>query len=126
MTRSCSPVSRGEVLLNLAPLDAYRVVLQVDERSIADIESGQVGQLILKALPQDQFAFVVEKITPVSEAMEGRNRFRVEAKLTEGMELLRPGMEGSGKIMIDRRSLHWIWTHDIVEWFKMWLWYWWP
>ena len=121
-----SPVSRGEVLLNLAPLNAYRVVLQVDERSIADLEPGQVGQLILKALPQDQFAFVVEKITPVSEAMEGRNRFRVEAKLTEGMELLRPGMEGSGKIMIDRRNLHWIWTHDIVEWFKMWLWYWWP
>jgi RND family efflux transporter MFP subunit len=121
-----SPVSRGEVLLNLAPLDSYRVVLQVDERSIADLEPGQVGQLVLKALPQDQFAFVVEKITPVSEAMEGRNRFRVEAKLTEGMEVLRPGMEGSGKIMIERRSLQWIWTHDIVEWFKLWFWYWWP
>jgi RND family efflux transporter MFP subunit len=121
-----SPVSRGEVLLNLAPLDAYRVVLQVDERKIADLEPGQVGQLILKALPQDQFPFVVEKITPVSEAFEGRNRFRVEAKLTEGMDLLRPGMEGSGKIMIDRRSLQWIWTHEIVEWFKLWFWYWWP
>jgi len=121
-----SPVSRGEVLLNIAPLDAYRVVLQVDERRIADVEPGQVGQLILKALPQDQFPFVIEKITPVSEAMEGRNRFRVEAKLTEGMEVLRPGMEGSGKIMVDRRSLNWIWTHEIVEWFKLWFWYWWP
>jgi RND family efflux transporter MFP subunit len=121
-----SPVTRGEVLLNIAPLDAYRVVLRVDERRIADLEPGQVGQLILKALPQDQFAFVVEKITPVSEAMEGRNRFRVEAKLTEGMEVLRPGMEGSGKIMIERRSLQWIWTHEIVEWVKLWLWYWWP
>ena len=121
-----SPVSRGEVLLSIAPLDAYRVVLQVDERQIADLRVGQVGQLILKALPQDQFPFVVEKITPVSEAMEGRNRFRVEARLTEGMELLRPGMEGSGKIMIERRSLRWIWTHELVEWFKLKLWYWWP
>ena len=58
--------------------------------------------------------------------MEGRNSFRVEARLTEGMDLLRPGMEGSGKIMIDRRSLQWVWTHEIVEWFKLWLWYWWP
>ena len=121
-----SPVSRGEVLLSIAPLNAYRVVLQVDERKIADLQPGQVGQLILKALPQDQFPFVVEKITPVSEAMEGRNSFRVEARLTEGMDLLRPGMEGSGKIMIDRRSLQWVWTHEIVEWFKLWLWYWWP
>jgi len=121
-----SPVSRGEVLVSIAPLNAYRVVLKVDERRIADLKQGQVGQLILKALPQDQFSFVVERITPVSEAMEGRNRFRVEAGLTEGMELLRPGMEGSGKIIIDRRSLKWIWTHEIVEWFKLWFWYWWP
>jgi RND family efflux transporter MFP subunit len=121
-----SPVSRGEVLVSIAPLNAYRVVLRVDERRIADLKQGQVGQLILKSLPQDQFSFVVEKITPVSEAMEGRNRFRVEARLTEGMELLRPGMEGSGKIIVDRRSLQWIWTHEITEWFKLWLWYWLP
>lgn len=121
-----SPVTRGEVLLSIAPLDAYRVVLHVDERRISDLETGQVGQLILKALPQDQFPFVIDKITPVSEAFDGRNRFRVEAKLTEGMELLRPGMEGSGKILVDRRSLQWIWTHEIVEWFKLWFWYWRP
>ena len=121
-----SPVSRGEVLLTIAPLDAYRVVLQVDEHRIDAIEQGQVGQLILKALPEKQFPFVVEKITPVSEAVDGQNRFRVEARLTEGMELLRPGMEGSGKITIDRRNLYWIWTHEIVEWFKLWFWYWWP
>jgi len=121
-----SPVSRGEVLLSIAPLNAYRVVLQVDERQISEIASGQVGQLILKALPQQQFPFVIEKITPVSEPLDGRNRFRVEARLTEGMELLRPGMEGAGKIMIDRRQLKWIWTHDMVEWFKLWFWYWRP
>ncbi|MGD2171230.1 MAG: HlyD family efflux transporter periplasmic adaptor subunit [Gammaproteobacteria bacterium] len=121
-----SPVNRGDVLLKIAPLDAYRVVLQVDEHQIADVKPGQVGQLVLKALPQNQFPFVIEKITPVSEAMEGKNRFRVEARLTEGMDLLRPGMEGSGKVMIERRSLYWIWTHQIVEWFKLWYWYWRP
>jgi len=121
-----SPVSRGEILLSIAPLNAYRVVLQVDERKIADLQPGQEGRLILKALPQDEFPFFVEQITPVSEPLEGRNRFRVEARLTEDMELLRPGMEGSGKVMIDRRSLRWIWTHELVEWFKLWLWYWWP
>lgn len=121
-----SPVSRGEILLSIAPLNAYRVVLQVDERKIADLQPEQEGWLILKALPQNEFPFIVEQITPVSEPVEGRNRFRVEARLTEDMELLRPGMEGSGKVMIDRRSLRWIWTHELVEWFKLWFWYWWP
>lgn len=121
-----SPVNRGDVLLSIAPLDAYRVVLHVDERQIADLKAGQKGQLVLAALPRDEFQFVIQKITPVSEAAEGRNRFRVEAELNEGLDLLRPGMQGSGKIMVDRRSLRWIWTHEMVEWFKLWLWYWWP
>ena len=59
-----SPVSRGEVLVSIAPLNAYRVVLKVDERRIADLKQGQVGQLILKALPQDQFSFRRRKDHP--------------------------------------------------------------
>ena len=30
-----APLERGQVMLELAPLDAYRVTLQVDERDIA-------------------------------------------------------------------------------------------
>ena len=121
-----SPVSRGEVLLQIAPLNAYRVVLYVDERNISDIQPGQKGQLILAALPRDQFVFVIEQITPVSEPVEGRNRFRVEATLSDTPALLRPGMEGTGKIMVGQRSLKWIWTHEMVDWIRLWAWYWWP
>jgi len=121
-----SPVSRGEVLLEIAPLNAYRVVLYVDERNIAEISPGQQGQLLLASLPRKQFPFTVEKITPVSEPLDGRNRFRVEATLKETLGLLRPGMEGSGKIMVGQRSLQWIWTHELVEWLRVWVWYWWP
>jgi len=121
-----APVSRGEALLNIAPLNEYRVALQVDERQISEITKGQQGHLVLKALPQEKFPFVIESIMPVSEATEGQNRFLVEAQITQGMELLRPGMEGSAKVMIDRRKLSWIWTHDLVEWVKLWFWHWWP
>ena len=59
-----SPVSRGEVLLNIAPLDSYRVVLHVDERNISDMAVGQTGQLVLTSLPEQQFPFEIERITP--------------------------------------------------------------
>ena len=62
------------------PPDAYRVILEVDERRIADVKTGQHGHMILSALPNDSFGFVVEKITPISTAEEGLNYFRVEAK----------------------------------------------
>ena len=40
--------------------------------------------------------------------------------------LLRPGMEGVGKIEVDERRLIWIWTHKIYYWLRMFFWSWWP
>jgi multidrug resistance efflux pump len=145
-----APVERGEVLMELAPLEAYRVILQVDERDVTEVNVGQKGHLILSALPQDQLPFVVEKITPVSAPGDGKNSFRVEARLSgvpglvsTGLEgvagrvripgqsegaatVLRPGMEGTGKIDVDERRLIWIWTHRLIDWARLWVWSWWP
>jgi hypothetical protein len=68
----------------------------------------------------------VQKITPVSEAKEGRNYFRVEAQFDRPHDRLRPGMEGAGKIEIDRRLWIWIWTHQIVDWIRLTVWSWLP
>jgi multidrug efflux pump subunit AcrA (membrane-fusion protein) len=121
-----APVERGAVLYEVAPLSAFRVVLEVDERDVADVSVGQHGNLLLSAFPQEPIAFVVEKITPVSTAKEGRNFFRVEAKLTREERRLRPGMEGVGKIEIDQRRYIWIWTHDVWTSLRLWLWKWLP
>ncbi|HYL81847.1 MAG TPA: HlyD family efflux transporter periplasmic adaptor subunit [Candidatus Acidoferrum sp.] len=121
-----APVERGQVLFEVAPLDAFRVILQVDEHSITDLRLGQSGTLILSGMPHEAFPFHVAKITPVSTAREGKNYFRVEAT-PEGMpEHLRPGMEGVGKISVDRRLLVWIWTRDVSDWVRLKIWTWLP
>ena len=117
-----SPVERGQVLFKIAPLDAYRVILQVDERDIAVVDRGQRGRLILTGMPGRPLPFTVEKITPVSVAAKGRNCFQVEARLMDKTDLLRPGMEGSAGIAIDRRRLIWIWSHRIVDWLRLTFW----
>lgn len=121
-----APVEKGEVLFELAPLDVYRVILRVDERDIMDVAVGQRGQLALSSLPGEQLAFMVEKVTPVSTAEEGQNYFRVEAQLDTVSHRLRPGMEGVGKVFIDRRKQVWIWTRRLVDWVRLWVWSWWP
>ena len=121
-----APVEQGQVLFEVAPLQDYRVKLQADERDIGVIQIGQKGDLILNSLPEKHFPLTVERITPVSTAKEGRNYFLVEAKLDKVSEHLRPGMEGFSKINIDRRKLIWIWTHDLLDWVRLWLWSWWP
>lgn len=121
-----APVERGKVLFEVAPLDAYRVILEVDERDIADVAVGQEGRLVLAAFPSDPLPFTVRKITPVSTAREGRNYFRVEAQLAHTPARLRPGLEGVGKIVIERRLLVWVWTHQAIDWLRLQLWSWWP
>ena len=110
----------------IAPLDAYRVILKVDEREIVHVALGQKGELALSGLPGARLAFSVARVTPVATAEEGRNTFRVEAKMESSAERLRPGMEGVGKISIGERQLIWIWTHGLVDWLRLAFWTWLP
>ena len=103
-----APVERGQVLFEVAPLDEYRVKLQVDDSDINYVQVGQQGNLVLTAIPDLDLPFVVEKITPVTTAKEGQNFFLVEACLEHNSERLRPGMEGYGKINAGRGKLFWI------------------
>jgi multidrug resistance efflux pump len=121
-----APAERGQVLFEVAPLNAYRVVLQVDEREAAELAVGQRGKIALSAIPTDPLAFTVQKITPVSAAREGHNYFRVEAAMDKAPSQLRPGMEGVGKIDIAQRSLIWIWTHRAIDWLRLFVWSWIP
>jgi RND family efflux transporter MFP subunit len=121
-----APVERGEVLFEVAPKGDYRVMLDVDERDVAQLEVGQRGVLALSSLPDLRLPLSVTRITPVSEVRDGKNAFQVEASLDEEYAHLRPGMNGVGKIDIGERSLLWIWTHDVIDWVRLTLWSWWP
>ena len=121
-----SAVTRGETLLTIAPADAYRVILQVDERQIADLTPGQDGALRVTALPDQTFPVAIEKITPVATYAEGATTFEVEALFTNEVIALRPGMQGVARIAVDERRLIAIWTKPLVDWARITLWRWFP
>ncbi len=115
-------VERGQTLFEVARLDSYRVMLKVDERDIAAVQPGQSGWLALAGFPADFLPFIVERITPVSTAADGRNFFTVEARLEQTPDLIRPGMQGVGKIDAGPRKLWWALTHNLVDWLRVWTW----
>ncbi len=119
-----APVEQGQTLFEIAPLDSYRVMLAVDEREIGELSVGQTGTLALVGFPDRHLPISVERITPISTQAEGRNFFTVEAQLKETPDLLRPGMDGVGKIEIEERQLIWIWTHRLTDWLRLWIWSW--
>jgi RND family efflux transporter MFP subunit len=121
-----SPVQQGQVLFEITPLTAYRIILQVDERYVSDVAEEQDGRLVLAGLVSEALPFKVSKITPVSTAEEGKNVFRVEAALNNADPRIRPGMEGVGKILIDERNLFVIWTEPLWDWLRLTVWKWTP
>ena len=121
-----APVERGQILFEVAPLNAYRVALQISESSISQIQVGQIGQLVLASKSNLSLPIRVDAITPVSTAADGKNSFRVDARLVETPDFLRPGMQGAARIEVEPRRLLWIWTHDLVDWLRLWVWSWWP
>lgn len=121
-----APVETGKKLFEIAPLQSYRIILQVDERDIRHIRMGQAGRLVMTGIVAEPMEFEVAKVTPVATGQDGRNFFRVEAVLTEASPRLRPGMEGVGKIEVGSHSLWWVLTHSFTDWLVLALWKWMP
>jgi len=117
-----APVQRGEVLMTLAPDERFRVIIEVDERDIAQVQPGRPGRLALAATPGETLGFRVSRILPVAVASDGRNFFEVEAVFDSANHALRPGLRGVAKIAAGEHSLLWIATHRVVEWLHLAIW----
>lgn len=121
-----APVERGKVLMTVAPGLSHRVVVEIDERDIADVRVGQAGSLSLSALPWEALPIRVTRVTPIAKSVEGANVFEVESEVTAGTERLRPGLEGVAKIEVGRQTLSWAWFHRLADWLRLSVWRWWP
>ena len=120
-----APVKKGESLMTVAPEHDFRVIVEVDERDIGDVQLQRPGSLALSALPGDTFALEVTRITPVATAGDGRNYFEVEARLQGATRNdLRPGLVGVAKVDAGARSWLWICTHRVTDWIRLTLWSW--
>ncbi len=117
-----SPVTRGEILYEVAPTDQYRVVMKVDDRDISLVSLGQRGQLKLSGIPDRTIAITIDRLMPVSSAEGGHNYFRVEAVMDYHSDLMRPGMQGIAKIEVGQEKLLWIWTRRMVDWLRLFVW----
>lgn len=118
-----APVGKGDVLFEVAPLDALRAELLVDDHRISDVPgAGATGWLAAAAQPDEKLPFTVEVIHPIAEVVDGRNVFRVRVRLDRSPPWARPGIEGVAKVDAWRAPIGWVWTRDAVNWVRLKLW----
>ena len=120
------PVSRGDVIFEVAPLDAYRIALKVSDRDISGLTAGKTGEVTLSALPRRPLPIALTEITTIASTDSTEPTFRVEAEPTDTLMALRPGMEGVAKVSVGQRQRWWIWTHKLTDWARLQLWRWLP
>lgn len=117
-----SPVSRGDVLFEVARQSGWRLRIDVSEYDLALIAPGQTGQAVLSGLPDRPVPFEVRAVAAVSDPAEGENRFRVEAQITDTPPGLRPGLQGVAKIDAGRTTLAHAWMRGTWVRLRLLLW----
>lgn len=121
-----APVTRGEVLFEIAEQGGWRLRIDLSEYDLALVAPGQIGHAVLTGVPGQPVPFTVTAIAAVSDPAEGENRFRVEAQVTDPPATLRPGMQGTAKITAGRTTLGRAWTRGTLVRLRLLLWRVWP
>lgn len=117
-----APVDVGQVLFEVASMESYRLVLEINEHDVAGIEPEQHGVLRFSAMPGNKHAITTTSIVPVAITRDRKSVFSVEAEIDEKSDKLRPGMRGVAKIRVGEKPLVWIWTHSLISKVRLWLW----
>jgi multidrug efflux pump subunit AcrA (membrane-fusion protein) len=101
------PMSRGEMLFEIAPLGQMVVEIAVPESDIAHVRQGLHVDFFVHALPNRGMSGTISRVHPRSELRDNDNVYIAEVRILDPENVLRPGMRGRAKISSDRHPLAW-------------------
>jgi biotin carboxyl carrier protein len=111
-----APLSIGQTLFEIAPLERMVVDVEVPEEEISHVAERSGASVRLDAYPGRTWNATIAKIHPRSEIRDARNVFVAELNIENPDGLLRPGMNGRAKITGPRRALAWNLFHKPIDW----------
>jgi multidrug efflux pump subunit AcrA (membrane-fusion protein) len=105
------PVSKGQALFEIAPLERVLVTLGIPDEEISHVREGAAIEVRFDSFPDQVWQGSIKKLSPQTEAMDGQNLFLASSEFTNPDTLLQPGMSGRASISCGRQSLLWIYFH---------------
>lgn len=106
-----APLATGQTLFEVAPLDQMLVELSVPEADVGHVVARAGVTVWLDAYPGLRWSGTIGRIHPRSEIRNDRNVFIAEVAFDNPNNKLRPGMNGSARIVGPRRTLGWNLLH---------------
>jgi multidrug efflux pump subunit AcrA (membrane-fusion protein) len=116
-------IPMGEQLFAIAPRDAWRVELQVPERSIEHVASDATATFAWSARPEQPVDAAIERIAPTATASGKNNVFTARAVIVgPPPDWLRYGVEGHAQIDAGEKPVWWVALHRAIDAVRMELW----
>ena len=117
----------GDTVATVVNTSAAQVDVAVDEEDLPLIANGDVVAVKLESFPTRKFNGKVGIISPVSSAETEKRVFYARAQVPNDEGLLRPGMQGRGKISTGYRPAGFVLLRVPAMWLwnKVWTWFGW-
>jgi RND family efflux transporter MFP subunit len=109
------PVSIGQNLFEVAPLDKMLVEVAIPERDFTHTQAGQKVRVKLDAYPGQTIEGTLIRIHPRTEEWDNDYVFVGEMLIDNPKEIFRPGMNGKATIYGKRHTLYWNLFHKLWE-----------
>lgn len=115
------PVEIGQTLYEVAPVNELLLEVAVPAIEMDHVEIGMTVQLRVSSRPADVHEGTIQSVRPRSEIVGDQNVFVAEVLLTNPDHKLRPGMQGSARIVSNAHPLGWnlfhrAYEHIVVNW----------
>lgn len=101
------PLTVGQNLFEIAPLDAMIVELLVPAEDFAYVQPGMTVSIRLDGSPFTRRDATIERIQPRSEVRDSANVFVAELRMDNRQGELRPGMRGTARVTGNQYALGW-------------------
>ncbi len=116
-----SPVSRGQELFEIAPLESMVAEIGIPGDRISHVTTGMPVQMQIEGVPDRSWEATLAEFRPRAEVRDGENVFVSETGIANPDELLKPGMRGTARIDAGEKRLGWILFHRPMEKLRLWL-----
>ncbi|MFK8110998.1 MAG: efflux RND transporter periplasmic adaptor subunit [Rubripirellula sp.] len=102
-----TPLSRGEAMFEIAPLDQMIVEIAIPETDVIHVREGMAVRFHVDALPNTNLDAKILRVHPRAELKHHDNVFIAEVLIDNPENTMRPGMRGVARIAGDRHTLGW-------------------
>lgn len=109
------PVTKGQVLYEVAPLDQLRVEVGLPADEVMHVHAGDIVELYFDGFGMETVSGAINKIRPRAEIRGQENVFVAEVLIENPDREFRPGMNGIAKVQTGERMIAWIVFHHATE-----------